>query len=281
MTRHISLALPTSISQLKFYPPSIDAVPRRRYINQPSRHHVLSMPVISPIPIQQSLDPILQEAGLGFNKVKIMPNYQQNTQEIKMNDDNGIFSLAQSRHFSESLPKFKIYNVISEISFEELVLDPSITISPLRLGFIPSSTWSSDSIAFGTLVSSFFRRRNSTTSKFPFKLYNALKITELLPEFYPHIGIRWIDNEIIWVDREKFARLIGVKTVEGGLFHQQGNFPSHGFVELSFEESERVSAKYGLGPINLSVMRLVRHVNGDFRRGCKESDIDKCKWKAA
>ena len=205
--------------------------------------------------------------------------------EISQNDsrpnpeDNSLLSLGSSKTLSLSLPRFNLHKGISELSFDEVCSDPTVTIPPKRLGFIPSSSWASDSIGFGLLVASFFRRRNSTNSKFPYKLYNALRITELFPEFMPHIGIKWISNDIIWVDREPFARLIGVKTVEGGLFHQQGNFPSHGFMELSFEDSEAVSRQYGLGKIDLSLMRLVRHINGFFTKKCKEEDIEMCRWK--
>ena len=206
-------------------------------------------------------------------------NVKNQNEKISQNEDNLPLTLSSAKEFSISLPLFPISRSIADLSFEEVCSDPSIVLSPRKLGFIPSSTWPNDSISFGILIATFFRRRNSSNSKFPYKLYNSLRISELCPEFYPHIGIKWVNEDTLWIDREPFARLIGVKTVEGGLFHQQGNFPSHGFIELSFEESEALSKQLGLGKINLSKMRLVRHINGLFTRYCTENDIEFCKWK--
>lgn len=214
----------------------------------------------------------------------IIPQYQQTSGQsaypIYIPDSNFI-QLFSAKQMSESLPRFNIQTPIQSRPFEQVLTDPSITFSPSQIGLIPASTWSSDIITFGNLVQSFFRRRNSSASKFPYKLFNALRITELYPEYFPHIGVKWVDDNIIWVSREPFARLIGVRTIEGGLFHQQGNFPSHGFVELSFEESESVAAQHNLGHVALSHMRMVRHTAGVFKRGCTEADLEKCKWKGA
>lgn len=193
--------------------------------------------------------------------------------------DSSFIQLISTKQYSESMPMFNIQQPISQRSFESLLNDPSLTFTPNQMGLIPSSTWSSEVVTFGAMVQNFFRRRNSSSSKFPYKLYNALRIVELYPEYFQHIGVRWVDDNIIWVNREPFAKLIGVKTIEGGLFHQQGNFPSHGFVELSFEESETVAAHHNLGHVDLSHMRMVRHSAGIFKRGCTEADLERCKWK--
>jgi hypothetical protein len=106
-----------------------------------------------------------------------------------------------------------------------------------------------------------------------------LKLSEACPEFQEHLGIQWVTDEIFRVHRTNFARLIGVKTVEGGLFHQQGNFPSHGFVELSFVESDAISRAKGFGPCDLSVVRFMRHATGGFGRYSTEASLqDRCKW---
>ena len=210
--------------------------------------------IFSTIPVQQSAYPFISE-------------------------DQSFIQLTTTKHISESVPCFTLRAPLSERLFEDVCSDPACLISPRQFGFIPSSTWSSDSITFGTLVATFFRRRNSATSKFPYKLYNALRITEFIPDYFPHVGVKWVTDNIIWVNRESFARLLGVRTVEGGLFHQQGNFPSHGFEELSFEESERLAQQLGLGRIDLSVMRLIRHTTGLFKRDSKEADLERCKWK--
>ncbi|OHT14179.1 hypothetical protein TRFO_43160 [Tritrichomonas foetus] len=190
----------------------------------------------------------------------------------------GLFTLNNQRPIGSSLPTFNLRHPVQHMSFEEVCSDNSITLNPDRLHFIPVNSWNSESITFGQLVASFFRKRNSTYCKFPFKLYNALKITEYLPEFIPHIGVQWATDSIIKVDREPFARLIGVKTIEGGLFHQQGNFPSHGFMELPFKESDQLSRSLNFGPADLSVVRYVTHMAGKFVKGCTQKDLDQCRW---
>ena len=239
-----------------------------------------------PFPCQTFFKPVASQL---HEPVKTMPVFQTLLPPIHIHqsaypfifEDNSLIQLTTTKNISESVPRFAIQTPISERLFEDVCVDQSVQISPKNFGFIPLSAWSAESVTFGTLVSSFFRRRNSTSSKFPYKLYNALRITEFWPDYFPHIGVKWITDSIIWVNRESFARLLGVKTIEGGLFHQQGNFPSHGFEELSFEESEKVAAQLGLGKIDLSVMRLIRHTNGLFRRDSKESDLERCKWKGA
>jgi hypothetical protein len=176
-----------------------------------------------------------------------------------------------------------MFNLIrpSQVSFEEVCADPTVVLNPKGLGFIPFSAWPGDSITFGQLVNTFFRRRNSVHCKFPCKVFNALKLSEACPDFRQHLGIQWVTDEIFRVHRTNFARLIGVKTVEGGLFHQQGNFPSHGFVELPFAESDNISRAHGFGPCDLSVVRFMKHATGGFERNSSEASLENCKWSGA
>ena len=187
-------------------------------------------------------------------------------------------AFAASQRLNVSAPLLQCRKPINQMSFEEVCMDPSIVLNPRQLGFIPSSSWSTESMTFGMLVTTFFRRRNSMHCKFPYKLFNALRLSELFPEFIEHLGIQWVTDVVFWVHRRNFARLLGVKTVEGGLFHQQGNFPSHGFVELPFAESDAMSRAHGLGPCDLSVVRFVQHSQGIFTRYSTEESLEKCKW---
>jgi hypothetical protein len=74
-------------------------------------------------------------------------------------------------------------------------------------------------------------------TRFLHKLFNALKISEVRPSLYPFVGVQWVTDTILKVDKARFARLLGTKCIDGALFHQQGNFPSHGFAELRIEEA--------------------------------------------
>ena len=114
--------------------------------------------------------------------------------------------------------------------------------------------------------------------KFPIKLYNALKITECRPDLLPYVGVEWITDTVFRVHRDEFARLIGVRAIDGGLFHQQGNFPSHGFRELTFAESNEISLQYGLGRPDLSKVRFIKHSSPQFNRYCSQVDMEDCKW---
>ena len=182
------------------------------------------------------------------------------------------------RAHTTSQPALSLRQPVAELDFDKVCLDASVTVNPRRLGFVPASAWSNDAVPFGVLVATFFRKRNSMHCKFPFKLYNALKLTQQCPEFLAHVGVEWVTDSVFRVHRTEFARLLGVKTVEGGLFHQQGNFPSHGFVELPFDESDRISREAGLGPADLSQVRFMRHAAGNFVRQSTERDLETCRW---
>ena len=213
-----------------------------------------------------------------YNLKMMSPNQLDMAPDFESGKRNIPLFINSARQIGSSLPAFNVRHPIQDMSFDEVCNDKSITLNPKKLNFIPTSSWTNEPMTFGVLVGSFFRKRNSTHCKFPYKLYNALQIAENMPEFIPHIGVQWATDSIIKVDREPFARLIGVKTIEGGLFHQQGNFPSHGFMELSFKESDALSRKLNFGPADLSVVRYVQHMNGKFVRGCTEEDLDGCKW---
>lgn len=49
----------------------------------------------------------------------------------------------------------------------------------------------------------------------------------------------WVKDTVFKVDKCVFGRLLGIKSYDGGLFHSQGNFPSHGFRELTLMKHVR------------------------------------------
>lgn len=197
----------------------------------------------------------------------------------RLNDDRET-PLFRMNRVNISSPMFPVRGLVSHMSFEQACADPMIQINPKVLGFIPSAIWVSGNETFGNLVNTFFRRRNSSHSKFSYKLFNALRLSEVFPDFVCHVGIQWVTDHVFMVRRRDFARLIGVKTVEGGLFHQQGNFPSHGFIELTFAESDAMSRAHGFGPCDLSIVRFVHHGTGLFTRFSTEASLEQCRWSA-
>jgi hypothetical protein len=163
-------------------------------------------------------------------------------------------------------------------TFEEVCRNPSVTVHPRQLGFIPSSAWPDVALPFGVLVVTFFQKRNSRHCKFPYKIFNALRLTEMRPELFRFVGIRWVTSEIIVVEKFVFAKLLGVRSVDGSLFHQQGNFPSHGFVELSFQEAQEVAAANGEGEVDSHTMRFLRPRSAAFVRDRGEDVIHELGW---
>ncbi|OHS97913.1 hypothetical protein TRFO_35789 [Tritrichomonas foetus] len=214
----------------------------------------------------------IPQAGLSFNYFC----QQQNSYEISGREPS--LSLVGGRSINTSTPVFLVRKAIQAMEFDKVVADHTITINPKRMDFIPASAWQNENVAFGVLVTTFFRKRNSMHCKFPNKIFNALKLSSFMPEFIPHIGVEWVTETVFRVDRVAFARLLGVRAIEGGLFHQQGNFPSHGFYELPFAESDQLSRTYGFGPADLSQVRFMTHSSGMFKRSSTEMDIEKCKW---
>lgn len=154
------------------------------------------------------------------------------------------------------------------------------SINPHQLGFIPHVFWPDQTYQFDVLVHEFFQRKNQPNGRFSHKLYNALKLTESDNSYFAFTGVEWKSKDVIHVDKNIFARLLGINTANGSLFHQQGNFPSFGFVELTMEE---IIKRFGDDVIknnDIEVNRYLIHSPGVFVRNCSEKDIvDDIKWK--
>jgi len=156
--------------------------------------------------------------------------------------------------------------------------DPSIIIYPLSFGFIPKSVWDDRPRLFGEIVSEFFQRKNHSNCRFIFKLYNALKLGEVSDTISNLVGVKWLNDYVFKVNKHAFARLLGIKSIDGSFFHQQGNFPSHGFVEISAEEVPHVCPDIDITGIDFDSVRLLTHVEKVFVRKCLESHIESCRW---
>ena len=161
----------------------------------------------------------------------------------------------------------------NERFFRIAMSNPMFRFNPVKLGFIPSSFWSDNDVSFGDIVKIFFRRKNNSKCRFPHKLYHALILSSINPRMFSLIGARWIDNTLILINRQHFARLLGIKAIEGSLFHQQGNFPSHGFVEI-----DPMIVKKKFPDFDFTQNRIIKHNDGVFVYGCTEKDIEVCKW---
>jgi hypothetical protein len=134
---------------------------------------------------------------------------------------------------------------------------------------------------FGELVNEFFSRKSSANSRFLHKLVNALKLTDSNPGLFELVGVAWVTDRIFKVDKVRFARLLGIKAIDGSLFHKQGNFPSHGFVEICPEGGKAMLTAKELEGIDFDVVRLLRHESERFSRGHPPNMDELCKWHGA
>lgn len=98
------------------------------------------------------------------------------------------------------------------------------------------------------------------------------------PFYIEFLGVEWLTDKILKVDKKVFARLLGIRTIDGSLFHQQGNFPSHGFFELSSQNASLYLSESDLEGVDFDNIRLLIHQPRIFVRGCRESDIEHCRW---
>jgi hypothetical protein len=171
----------------------------------------------------------------------------------------------------------------SNEEYRAALVDPDLVFSPQALGFLPSNYWLAVNITFGDLVVKFFQRKNNSNCRFPHKLFNALAVVEQVPAFFRLFGVQWVTDQVIKVDKFVFARLLGITTIDGGLFHAQGNFPSHGFRELKADELAALrelcdSRNVDLENVDLERVRLLYHLHGAFTKGSNEENIAQCKW---
>jgi hypothetical protein len=172
----------------------------------------------------------------------------------------------------------------SDISTENLFFltachDPKWHFNPRQLGFIPKSQWLDHEMTFGEVVQDFFQKKNSSACRFSHKLFNALRLCDWNQSYFRIVGVAWIDNSFIKVDKQAFARLLGIRSIDGSLFHQQGNFPSHGFIEIGSGDVKGSSAEsLDLNGVDFENVRLLYHQDKLFTRDGTEHDIQRCRW---
>ena len=162
--------------------------------------------------------------------------------------------------------------------FERLIHNSSFTINPKQLNFIPNGYWPDCEIPFGDIVADFFQRKNNPFSRFHMKLYNALRLAQLRPDMKPLVGVEWVSKTVLMVNKVRFARLLGISTINGSLFHKQGNFTTHGFTSPSAQYIMQQIGEKKYDETDLHENVFLYHKNGIFTQNCSEMDLLKCKW---
>jgi len=181
--------------------------------------------------------------------------------------------------FDFALPRVAFPSPFVMTEFMVACQSSALRFNPKQLGFIPSNLWVDRETDFSQTVSDFFRRKNNQNCRFIHKLYNGLRLVEADSMFLPFVGVSWLNASILKVDKVVFARLLGIRSIDGSLFHQQGNFPSHGFVEIGAGDvREMCPPDVDLSGIDFGNVRLVFHLEGVFTKGCTEAEIENCRW---
>jgi hypothetical protein len=190
-----------------------------------------------------------------------------------------VFS-SQSPHPRPVFPKAVPPDVgLSNYTFDFACRDANLHFNARALGFLPEAVWPDEETTFGDVVYRFFQRKNNANCRFSHKLFNALKLAELNQVYSELTGLYWLNDIILRVDKRSFARLLGIQSVEGALFHQQGNFPSHGFFEIGSGDREQYCPPdLDLTGVDFHNVRLLFHTENQFRRGCTGHDIEQCRW---
>ena len=163
--------------------------------------------------------------------------------------------------------------------YRDALSDQNLVFKTNQLGFLPANYWVSSDNTFGSLVTGFFQKKNNSNCRFTHKLFNGLLLVKNFPKMYPLIGLMWVTNDVFKVHKFIFGRLIGIQTIDGGLMHCQGNFPSHGFTEITGEEFFKLKTQYKLDDVDQDVVRLMTHKSGKFTQESTEDILQKIKWQ--
>jgi hypothetical protein len=182
-----------------------------------------------------------------------------------------------------SFPSFNASLLDSENEFAQVCSDTAISFNPRRLEFVPAEVWMDEDVTFGDLVKHFFQKRASANNRFVHKLYNALQIAADDPFYTEYVGVEWVNDVVIRVEKTIFARLLGVRLIDATFYNQQGSFPAHGFVELSVMNAREFVAEgdwAALDGVDYDEVRLLMHRPGVFVRNCGEEALRGVKMAA-
>lgn len=122
-------------------------------------------------------------------------------------------------------------------SFEDVYNDETCIINPTQIHLLPEKYWSQQSptLTFAQMVNSYFKQNRTQNSTFMLKLYNLLLISINYPILEKALGVRWVNDNVIEVSRSGLVNIFNLRenTVDGSMFHRQGNFPTHKFIEVN------------------------------------------------
>ena len=121
-------------------------------------------------------------------------------------------------------------------------------------------------------------KKNNVNRRFEHKLWNALRITTAYPQFDKIVGCVWASDKVIKVYKTPFAFLLGITTIDGGLFHKQGNFTRHGFSDMTEYDARAALPPEQLADVDYREVHLLYTKDGSFSSNSTEQSISSCKW---
>jgi hypothetical protein len=171
-------------------------------------------------------------------------------------------------------PELLHFRPIFEEDSRPRAFDPNKSmLRPVDLEFLPKSEWTPSQLSLWDLRQMYFTRRNGLARRFEYKLYNALAITNAFPEAYEFVGAIWVTDRIMKIHARAFAGLLGIHTVQGGLFHKQGNFSRHGLDHLFKITVPEIGKMAECAEVDDYQIRLYTDAQGRFVRGM-ELELD-------
>ena len=122
-------------------------------------------------------------------------------------------------------------------TFEDVYNDETCIINPTAIHLLPEKYWSQQppTLTFAQIVNSYFKQNRTQNSTFMLKLYNLLLISINYPILENALGVRWANDNVIEISRSGLVNIFNLRenTVDGSMFHRQGNFPTHKFIEIN------------------------------------------------
>lgn len=153
----------------------------------------------------------------------------------------------------------------------------TLEFSAKELNLYPKRAWTASTVTFIDMYTNHFQCKSNRKVKFEHKLWNALQLTSLRPDLYPLVGVIWLSDSIIQVNRISFGRLLGLEKSTSALFNVQGSFPTHGFDELTLDEVKQTTHVNSPSP-DFSECRFFVRKDGLFSRFSPESDVSLCTY---
>lgn len=197
----------------------------------------------------------------------------QETSEIVENHVNKVAKLPKKQRANKArtstlhadLPEFK--------ELTKLIEDQNVTFNPDEIGLLTGRiNWESP-VTFGTIVREFFQLPMSANTRFQCKLYTALRLSDVFPQFSHVFGVQWVTPFVFKVSKIAFGILLGLQSIEGALFHSQGNFPTHGFVEV--DSTTAKSLNIHDTSVDFINVVLMTHKENHFYRGMGKNEVKK------